>query len=56
MVAIQEPGAIVGGENHQRAFVETILLQALQDFTHRPVEFLNHVSVQAAFRFALMFA
>ena len=51
MIAIDRPRAIITGEDHEGVFIETLGLQSRQDFTHRPVDFLDHIPIQALRRF-----
>ena len=53
VVAVGEPGTVVGRENHQRVLVETELPQRLQDLPDRPIEFHDDVAVQALLGFPL---
>ncbi len=48
MLAVAEPGAIVAGENDERSLVKAVAVERGQHFTHRPVDFLDHISKEAA--------
>ena len=44
--AIAQPGAVVGGEDHQRVLLQTALLQGLEHLAHRPVDFFDNIPIE----------
>src|SRR5262245_4985580 len=48
MFAEHQPRAVVRGEDHERLAVELLLPQGLENLAYAPVEFFDHVAVQAA--------
>src|SRR5690606_29093108 len=52
MVAIVEPGAVVGSENYQGVFPLPGFLQSFEDLAYAPVYFHHHIPKQALFGFS----
>ena len=55
VVAEAQPRPVVRREDDQRALVEAEALQGGEHFAHRPVDFLDHVAVEAQGRMAAEF-
>lgn len=52
VIAVAKPRAIVRGEDHPGVFVEAVAMERVEDLSDRPVDFLDHVAVKAAFGFS----
>ncbi len=48
MLAVAEPGAVVGSENNERVVAEVVSLEGCEDFADGPIDLLHHVAEQAA--------
>ena len=52
MIAVAEPGAVVGREDDERVLLQAVGLERLEDLAHGRVDLLDHVAIEALLRLA----
>jgi len=52
VIAVGEPGAVVGGEDDQRVFFEAVFFESLTNLADGPVDFHDHIAVESLLGFA----
>ena len=55
MVAVTEPGAVIGGEHDERVIVQPVAFDSVEDLADRPVEFHHNVAKQSGAAFVAEF-
>jgi len=55
VIAVEQPGAVVGGEDHQCVVFQAVRFDRVENLPDRPINFFQHVAIKSARRFALEF-